>query len=56
MAKVAFNMMKTVFTTKLGLNLWNKLVKFYICNIEMLSAETWTLRTVDGKHVGRYEM
>jgi hypothetical protein len=49
MAKAAFNNKKTLFTSKLDLNLRKKLVKFYIWSIVLYGAETWTLRKVDQK-------
>jgi hypothetical protein len=42
-AKTTFNKMKTLFTNKLDLNLWQKLAKFCIWNIAFCGAETWTL-------------
>jgi hypothetical protein len=46
MAKAAFNK-RTLFTSKLDLNLSWKLVKCYIWSIALYGAETWTLRKVD---------
>jgi len=43
-AKAAFNKKKTLFTSKLGLNLRKKLVKCYIMHIALHGAETWTLQ------------
>ena len=40
---------KTVFTSKLDLNLRNKLVKGHICVIGVYCAENWTLHVVDQK-------
>jgi hypothetical protein len=48
MAKAAFNK-KTLFTSKLDLNLRKKVVKFYIWSIALYGAEMWTLRKVDQK-------
>ena len=42
MAKAAFNT-KTLFTSKLDLNLRKELVKCYICSTDLYGAETWTL-------------
>jgi hypothetical protein len=39
-----------------NLELRNKLVKCYIWNIALYGAETWTLRTVDQKHMESFEM
>jgi hypothetical protein len=47
MAKATFNKKKTLFTSKLDLNLRKKLVKCYIWSIALYGAETWTLRTID---------
>jgi hypothetical protein len=44
MEKAAFNKKKTLFTSKLDLNLSKKLVKCYIWSIALYCAETWTLR------------
>ena len=56
MAKSAFNKKKTLFTGTLDLNLRKKLVKCYIWSIALYGAETWTLRTVDQKHLESFEM
>ena len=45
MAKAAFNKKKTLFTSKLDLNLRKKLVKCYIWSVAFYGAETWALRT-----------
>jgi hypothetical protein len=42
MAKAAFS--TKIFSPESDLNLKNKLVKCYIFNIALYSAETWTLR------------
>ena len=54
MAKAAFNKKKTLFTSKLDLNLRKKLVKCYIWSF--YGAETWTLRTADQKYLESFEM
>ena len=41
MAKVAFNKKKTLFTSKLDLDLRKKLVKCYIWSMALYGAETW---------------
>jgi hypothetical protein len=56
MAKAAFNKKKTLFTSKLDLNLRKKLVQCYICSIVLYGAETWTLRNVDQKYLESFEM
>jgi hypothetical protein len=56
MAKAAFNKKHTLFTSKLDLNLRQKLVKCYIWSIALYGAETWTLRKVDRKYLESFEM
>jgi hypothetical protein len=56
MAKAAFNRKRTPFTYTLDLELRKKLVKWYIWSIALYSAETWTLRAVDQKHLRSFEM
>ena len=53
--KTAFNMEKTLFTSKLDFNLRNKPVTRCIGNITLYGAETWTLRKVDKKYLGSYK-
>jgi hypothetical protein len=48
-AKAVFNKKKDIFSSKLDLNLRNKLVNCYIWSIALYGAETWTLRKVDQK-------
>ena len=49
MAKAAFSKKKTLFTSKLDLNLRKKLIKCYIWSMVLYGAETWTLRAADQK-------
>ena len=49
MAKAAFNQKKTLFTSKLDLNLRKKQVKCYIWSMALYGAETWTLLVADQK-------
>jgi hypothetical protein len=56
MAKAAFNNNKTLFTSKLDLNLRKRLVKCYIWSIALYGAETWTLRKVEQKYLESFEM
>jgi hypothetical protein len=56
MAKIVFNKKKTLFTSKLDLNLRKKLVKCYIWSIALYDAEKWTLRKVDQKYLERFEI
>jgi hypothetical protein len=51
MAKAAFNKKRVLFNSKMDLELRKKLVKCYIWSIALYGAETWTLRTVDQKHL-----
>jgi hypothetical protein len=55
MAKAAFNK-KTLFTSKLDLNLRKKLVKCYIWSMAFFGTETWTLRAADQKYLESFEM
>jgi len=55
MAKAAFNK-RALFTSTLDLELRKKPVKCYIWSIALHGAETWTLRAVDQKHLGSFEM
>jgi len=56
MAKAAFNKKRTLFTSTLELELRKKLVKCYIWSMALYGAETWTLRSVDQKHLESFEM
>ena len=56
MAKAPFNRKKTLFTSKLDLNLRKKLVKCYIWSIALFGAENWTLQKVDQKYLESFEM
>jgi hypothetical protein len=56
MAKAALNKKKNLFTSKLDLNLRNKLVKCYIWSIAFYGAEMWTLRKVDQKYLESVEI
>jgi hypothetical protein len=56
MAKAAFNKKKTLFTSKLDLNLRRKLVKCYVWSIALYGAEMWTLRKMDQKYLECFEM
>ena len=49
MTKAAFSKKKTIFTSKLGLNLRKKLIKCYIWSMALYGTETWTLRAADQK-------
>jgi hypothetical protein len=56
MAKAAFNKKRDLFTSTLDLGLRKKLVKCYIWSIDLYAAEPWTLRAVDQKHLGSFEV
>jgi hypothetical protein len=56
MTKAAFNNKKTLFTSKLNLNLRKKLVKCYTWSIALYGAETWALRKVDQEYLESFEM
>ena len=56
MAKAAFNKKKTLFTSKLDLNLRKKLVKCYIWSMALYGDGTWTLRAADQKYLKSSEM
>ena len=56
MAKAAFNKKRALFTSTLVLELRKKLVKCYIWSIALYGAETWTLQSVDQKHLESFEM
>jgi hypothetical protein len=55
-AKPALNKKRTLFTSKLDLNLRKKRAQCYICSVALYSAETWTLRKVDQKYLVSFEM
>jgi len=56
MSKATFNKKRLLFTSRLGLNLRKNLVRFYIWNITLYGAETWTLHRVDEKYWESFEM
>ena len=56
MAKAAFNKKRALFTGILDLKLRNKQAKCNIWSITLYGAETWTLRAVDQKRLGSFEM
>ena len=56
MAKAAFNKKKNLFTSKLDLNMWKRLVRCYVWSITLYGAETWKLRATDQKHLESFEM
>jgi len=51
MAKATANKKEILFTSKLGLNFRNKLVKCYIWGAALCGAVTWTLRKVAQKYL-----
>jgi len=56
MDKAAFNKKRTLFTRTLDLELRKKLVKCYVWSIALYGAETWTLCTVEQKHLESFEI
>jgi len=56
MVKTAFSKKKTLFASKLDLNLRKKLIKCYIWGMAFYGAETWTLRAADQKYLESFEM
>jgi hypothetical protein len=61
MAKAAFKKKKkrkkkTLFASKLDLELRKKLVKSYIWSIALYGVETWTLWKLDQKYLESFEM
>jgi len=58
LARVALNKKKALFISRLDLNLGKgkKPVKCYMWNIALYVAETWTLRKIDQKYIGSFEM
>jgi hypothetical protein len=56
MVKAEFNKKRALFTSTLDLKLRKKLLKCYIWSIVLYGAETWTLWTVDQKHLQSFEM
>jgi hypothetical protein len=55
MANAAFNKKRSLFASKMDLELRKKLVKCYIWSIALYGAETWTLRPVGQKHLKSFE-
>jgi hypothetical protein len=51
MVKASFNKTKVLSTSKLGLNLWNTLVKCYVWNMALYGAETWTVWKLNQKYL-----
>jgi hypothetical protein len=56
MTEAALNKKKTLFTSKLDLNLRNTLVKCYIWSTALYGAGTWTCQKVDQKDLESFEM
>jgi hypothetical protein len=56
MAKAAFIKNRALFTSTLDLKLRKKPVECYTWSIALYGAKTWTLRTVDQKHLESFEM
>jgi len=56
MVKAAFSKKKTIFTSKLDLNLRKKLIKCYIWSMALHGAENRTLWAADQKYLESSEM
>jgi hypothetical protein len=56
MAKAAFTIKKILFTSKLDLNLRNKLVNCYLLSIAFKVLNIGQFRTVDWKYLESFEM
>jgi hypothetical protein len=56
MIKAAFNKKKPLFTSKLDLNLRKRLLKFYAWSTDLCGAERWTLRKINQKYLGSFEI
>ena len=56
MAKAVLSKKKTLFTSKLDLNLRKKLIKCYSWSVALYGAETWTLRAADQKYLESFKM
>jgi hypothetical protein len=56
MEKAAFKKLKNFFTTKLNSNIRKILVKCHIWTADFNGAENWSLRTIDQKYLGSFEM
>jgi hypothetical protein len=56
MAKPAFNKKKALFTSKVELNLRQKLVKYYIWSIALYGTVMWTLQKVDQQYLESFEI
>jgi hypothetical protein len=54
MAKAALYRKRVLFTSKMDLELRNKLVKFYFLSTALYGAETWTLPVADKKKSGKF--
>jgi len=55
-AIAAFSKKNNLSTSKLDLNLRNKVIKCYIGSMALYGAETWTLRAADQKYLESFEM
>ena len=53
-AKTAFNRKKTLFTSKLDLNLRKKLVKCYIWSVALYGAESWDTSESRSEILGKF--
>jgi hypothetical protein len=54
--KAAFNKNKTLFTSRLDLNLRKNIVKCYIWSLRLFHAGSWSLREVDQEYLVSFEI
>ena len=55
-SKAALNKKKTLFVSKLGLDLKKKLVNCYIRSLALIGAGTWTLPKIDQNYLKSFDM
>jgi hypothetical protein len=55
-AREAFNRKMSLLTSKLNIELKNKLVRCYVWSIALYGSETWTLRKSERKYLESFEM
>ena len=56
MAKTALSKKKALLTNRLDVNLRMKAINCYVWSRTLCGAETWTLRRVNQKYLGSFEM
>jgi hypothetical protein len=55
-AKEAINRKIPFLTSKLNIELRNRLIRFYVSSIALYGSETWTLRKLERKYLESYEV